>query len=89
MKKLNKNQKEKLYFYLYLISFWMLIGFCIKIVIEYIQYNPYEDSMPFMYIILIRGVEFIIPSIFIFILTNIIKYKNEKKENKDNKIEEE
>lgn len=66
----------KKYKILYGISIILLICFCVFIGIDYSNYDPIVTSAPFSTNILLRGVEFLIPSIIIFVIGIILKKKN-------------
>ncbi len=68
-------KKENLYKILYIISIILLIVYIIILLLDYKNYNPYETSFPFYTTIIVRTVEFIVPSLLIFIVGVIIKKK--------------
>lgn len=67
--------KEKIYKFLYGISIFLIIVFVIMLVIDYFYYDIRNNSAPFYAFILVRILEFLIPSILIFIIAKIVKKK--------------
>lgn len=59
--------------FLYTICTILIIGFIIRITVDYFKYNNVNNSAPFYLYIIIRTIEFIIPSIILFITSKIIK----------------
>lgn len=74
-------KKENYYKFLYVISILLVIGFGIRLGVDYFKYNTINNSVPFYVFILVRMLEFIIPSIIIYILAKYTK----KKFNRTNK----
>lgn len=70
--------KEKIYKFLYVISIFLIIVFIIMLVIDYFNYNIINNSAPFYAFILVRILEFLIPSVIIFIIAKIVKKKYSK-----------
>lgn len=70
-------KKENIFKYLYVISTLLIIGCFILIGIDWYNYGV-EDSAPFYVFILVRVIEFIIPSIIIAIIAKIMKKKYNK-----------
>lgn len=71
-------KKENIYKFLYYVSIALIIAFIIIVGIDYFNYNEIENSAPFYAFVLVRLLEFILPSIIIFIIAKILKkkYKN-------------
>lgn len=71
-------KKENIYKFLYVVSIFLIIGFAIRLGVDYFKYDSYSNSAPF-YVFIIEGVvEFIIPSIIVFIVAKIAKKKYDK-----------
>lgn len=70
-------KKENIFKYLYVISTLLIIGCFILIGIDWYNYGV-EDSAPFSAFIIVRIIEFIIPSIIIAIIARIMKKKYNK-----------
>lgn len=68
-------KKGNIYKFLYVISIFLIIGFVIRLVADYFKYNSIDNSAPFYTFIFVRILEFIIPSIIVFIVARIIKKK--------------
>lgn len=66
-------KKENIYKFLYIVSIFLIIGFMTRLGMDYFKYNPNETSVPFYVFIIERLVEFVIPSIIIFIVAKITK----------------
>ena len=76
-------KKENIYKLLYAISIFLIVIFFIRLGMDYYNYYNFNNSAPFYVHILERGLEFIIPSIIVFLVGFFYKrYKN----NKNNKI---
>ncbi len=71
-------KKENIYKYLYAVSIFLIIGFAIRLGVDYFKYDEYSNSAPFYVFIIERVVEFIIPSIIVFIVAKIAKKKYDK-----------
>mgnify|MGYP003307681417 CR=1 FL=1 len=61
-------KKEKYYKFMYVISSILVMCFIISVIIDYFNYDPLFTSFPFYVNILIRTLEFILPSVIIFII---------------------
>ncbi len=71
-------EKRNIYKFLYAISVLLIIGFIIRLGIDYFKYDNSSNSAPFYVFIIERTVEFIIPSIIVFIVAKIAKKKYDK-----------
>lgn len=71
-------KKENIYKFLYAICIFLIIGFTIRLGADYFKYNNINNSAPFYTFIIERVVEFILPSIIIFIVGKVIKKKYSK-----------
>lgn len=71
-------KKENIYKFFYVISIFLIICFTIRLGVDYSKYNPYSNSAPFYANVIGRIVEFIIPSIIVFIVGKIMKKKHIK-----------
>lgn len=68
-------KKQNIYKFLYFVSAFLILGFCIRLGVDYFKYDTYNNSTPFYVFIIERVVEFIIPSIIVFIVARILKKK--------------
>ena len=66
-------KKENIYKFLYAVSIFLIIVFTIRLGVDYFKYNNLNNSAPFYTFIIIRMVEFIIPSIIVFIIGKVMK----------------
>lgn len=71
-------KKENIYKILYAISVILLITFVIILGIDYFNYDKINNSAPFYTFILVRILEFVVPSIIIAIIAKVVKKKFEK-----------
>lgn len=71
-------KKENIYKFLYVVSIFLVIGFAIRVGVDYFKYDSYNNFAPFYVFILERLIEFIIPSIIVFIVAKITKKKYNK-----------
>ena len=71
-------KNENIYKFLYVVSIFLIIGFAIRLGVDYFKYDSYSNSAPFYVFIIERVVEFIIPSIIVFIVAKIAKKKYDK-----------
>ncbi|MGM9912311.1 hypothetical protein [Floccifex sp.] len=65
--------KEKIVKLLYFVLIVLVIGFGICVLVDYLRYDTILNSAPFYIFIITRFVEFIVPSIIIFIVATLIK----------------
>lgn len=56
-------------------SVLLIIGFIVRIVADWFQYNPAAYSAPFYVFILVRAAEFLLPSFIIFLIAKLLKKK--------------
>lgn len=68
-------KKENIYKFLYIISIMLIVGFIIRLLIDYIKYDNINNSAPFYNSIIERLFEFILPSMLLFIVAKILKKK--------------
>ena len=61
--------------YLNILMIILVILFLVMLTIDYFRYDSYSTSFPFYTYIILRGVEFLIPSIILFIISKIINKK--------------
>lgn len=67
--------KRYIYKVLYIISIIMIVFFMVMVGIDYFSYDLVNNSAPFYTFVLLRFIEFIVPSIIIFIIAEVIKKK--------------
>lgn len=66
-------EKENIIKVLYAISISLIIVFLIILAIDYSKYDTYTNSAPFSTFIIIRTLEFIVPSIILFLIARRLK----------------
>lgn len=71
-------KKENIYKFLYCISIFLIIVFAIRLGIDYLKYDTFNNSSPFYVRIIERGIEFILPSVIVFIVGIFCKKKYKK-----------
>lgn len=71
-------KKENIYKFLYAVSIFLVVGFAIRLGVDYFKYDSTNNSSPFYAFIIERLIEFIIPSIIVFIVGKLIKKKYAK-----------
>lgn len=69
---------KKICQFLYVIVALLIIGFIIRIGVDYYKYDTVNNSAPFYSLIIERTIEFLIPSVILFIVTKIVKKKYAK-----------
>lgn len=74
-------KKENIYKFLYCISVFLVIGFCIRLGVDYYKYSNIANSAPFYVFAIERAIEFILPSVIVFIVGKIVKKKYNKQYN--------
>lgn len=70
-------KKENYYKLLYVGIILLIIGFVIRVIIDFVQYNVFENSAPFYIFIFVRILEFIVPSSVLFLIARAVKRKYE------------
>lgn len=71
-------KKEMGYKFLYGISILLIFAFAIILGVDYFKYDIHSNSAPFYAFIIVRVIEFIIPSIIVFVIGKIMKRKYER-----------
>lgn len=71
-------KKENIYKILYAVSILLIIAFAIILGIDYFKYDSINNSATFYVTIITRMIEFIIPSVVIFIIGTITEKKYSK-----------
>ncbi len=69
---------ENIYKYLFAISLFLIIIFLSLIGIDYFHYDALNNSAPFYTYIIVRSLEFILPSIILFLIGLFCKKKYNK-----------
>ena len=71
-------KRENIYKFLYCIDILLIIGFCIRVGVDYYKYRREMSSAPFYIFIIVRTVEFFIAALIIFIAAEVIKRHTKK-----------
>ena len=70
--------KKIFYKFLYVASIFLIVGFTIRLGVDYFKCDNINNSAPFYTFIIERVVEFILPSIIVFIVAKAMKKKYSK-----------
>ena len=68
-------KKENWYKLLYICSGLLILGFCIGVAADYVRYDTMANSAPFYVFIMVRLLEFVLPSAILFIVAKVLKKK--------------
>ena len=71
-------KKEDIYKFLYAVCIFLIAGFAIRLGADYFKYDIINNSAPFYIFVIERVVEFILPSIIVFIVGKVMKKKYSK-----------
>ena len=71
-------KKENIYKFLYAVCIFLIVGFVIRLWADYFKYDNINNSAPFYTFVIERVVEFILPSIIVFIVGKVMKKKYSK-----------
>lgn len=71
-------KKENIYKFLYAVCIFLIVGFAIRLGADYFIYDDINNSAPFYTFVIERVVEFILPSIIVFIVGKVMKKKYSK-----------
>lgn len=67
-------KKANIYKFLYCLSIMLIIGFCIMLIADYLNYDN-SNSAPFYAFVIVRCIEFLLTSLTLFIIGKIVKKK--------------
>ncbi len=73
-------KKVNIYKFLYTVSALLVLGFAIHTIVDGCRYNSMLTSFPFYAFVLVRAIEYLVPSIIVFIVAVIVKKKFANKE---------
>lgn len=71
-------KKENIHKFIYIVGIFLVIGFAIRLGVDYFKYDSTNNSAPFYAFIIERVVEFIVPSMVLFIVGKVMKKKYSK-----------
>ena len=80
-KKIKKEKigiKKLLSLILFFVSLMLILGFVVILNLDWITYYPMGNSVPFYVLILVRCLEFLLPSIILIIVGIVLLLKNKK-----------
>ncbi len=66
---------KNIFKFLYGVSMILIVAFAIIVGVDYSNYNTFENSAPFYSLVLVRILEFIVPSVIIFVVSKVLKKK--------------
>lgn len=68
-------KKQNIHKFLYFISILLIIGFVIRLGVDFFKYNTHLNSAPFYVFVIARIVEFLVPSIIIYVVAKVFRKK--------------
>ena len=68
-------KKSNIYKFLYAISALLVLGFVIHTIVDACRYDSMLTSFPFYAFIIVHAVEYLLPSLIVFIAALIVKKK--------------
>ena len=75
-------KKHNIYKFLYVVSALLALGFGIHTIVDACRYNNMLTSFPFYTYLIVRAIEYLVPSLVVFIVALIVKKKFANKEKK-------
>lgn len=71
-------KKENIYKFLYAACIFLTVGFAVRLGADYLKYDNINHSAPFYVFIIERLLEFVLPSIILFVVGTVMKKKYSK-----------
>ena len=68
-------KKKCIYKFLYGVSLFLVVGFCVFLVVDGVRYNSVLTSFPFRVFVLVRVVECLLPALVVFVAARILRKK--------------
>lgn len=68
-------KKENIYKFCWFICVWLIVGFFVRMGVDYVKYDSVKNSAPFYVFVIERMVEFVVPCIILFVVGIIAKKK--------------
>ncbi len=68
-------KKVNIYRFLYAVSALLVLGFAIHTIVDGCRYSSMLTSFPFYAFVLVHVIEYLVPSIIVFIVALIVKKK--------------
>ena len=53
----------------------LVIGFCVRVGADFYEYNEMTYSAPFYVFLIVRGLEFLLPGLLLFLAARVVKKK--------------
>lgn len=75
-------KKSNIHIFLYAVSVLLVLGFAIHTIVDACRYDSMLTSFPFYVFVIVHAVEYLVPSIIVFIVALIVKKKFANKESK-------
>lgn len=73
-------KKKNIHKFLYIISVLLILAFAIHTIVDACRYDSMLTSFPFYAFIIAHAVEYLVPSLFVFIVALIVRNKFTSKE---------
>lgn len=68
-------KKKNIHKFLYVISALLVLGFAIHTIVDACRYDTMLTSFPFYAFVIVRAVEYLIPSLIVFVIAVFLKKK--------------
>ena len=68
-------KKKNIHKFLYVISALLVLGFAIHTIVDACRYDSMLTSFPFYAFVIVHAVEYLLPSLIVFIAALIVKKK--------------
>ena len=68
-------KKKNIHKFLYVISALLVLGFAIHTIVDACRYDSMLTSFPFYAFIIVHAVEYLLPSLIVFVAALIVKKK--------------
>ena len=68
-------KKKNIHKFLYIISALLVLGFAIHTIVDACRYDSMLTSFPFYAFVIVHAVEYLLPSLIVFIAALIVKKK--------------
>ena len=68
-------KKKNIHKFLYVISALLVLGFAIHTIVDACRYDSMLTSFPFYAFVIVHAVEYLLPSIIVFVVALIVKKK--------------
>lgn len=69
-------KKKDLYKLLYIVSILLFVSYILNIAVDFARYDSYNNAVPFYLFILLRTIEFFIPSILVLVIARKVNKSN-------------